>query len=67
MDIQLKGELNGIETTEIIRKKKNIPVIFLTAFADKEESIRSKFSFPFGFLTKPFNDHELKSAIDEFS
>ncbi len=66
MDIQLKGELNGIETTEIIRSKKSIPVVFLTAFADKEKSIRSKFSFPIGFLTKPFIDHELKSAIDEF-
>ncbi|MBT3225640.1 MAG: response regulator [Deltaproteobacteria bacterium] len=65
MDIQLKGELNGIEAAEIIHSKYNVPVIFLTAFAEKEKAIRSRFSFPFGFLTKPFNEYELRSAIDK--
>ena len=66
MDIQLKGELDGIETTEIIRSKFNIPVVFLTAHAEREEEIRSRLSFSFGFISKPFNDRELKSAIDMY-
>jgi two-component system, response regulator PdtaR len=36
MDIKLKGKLTGIEATDQIRFKYNIPVIYLTAFAEKE-------------------------------
>jgi CheY-like chemotaxis protein len=35
MDIMLKGEMNGIEAADTIRKETNIPVIFLTAYADE--------------------------------
>jgi two-component system, response regulator PdtaR len=65
MDIKLKGIIDGIEATERIRCISTVPVIFLTAFASKEKEIRSRFSFPFGFLTKPFSDNELQSAIDK--
>ena len=34
MDIMLKGEMNGIDVANIIRDKFEIPVIFLTAYAD---------------------------------
>jgi CheY-like chemotaxis protein len=64
MDINLKGDMDGIEATEIIHSEYGVPVVFLTAFADKEKEIRSKFSFPFGFLTKPFSENELKLAVD---
>lgn len=66
MDINLNGEIDGIEATEIIHSKFGTPVIFLTAYEEKEKTIRAKFSFPFGFLSKPFNDEELKAAIEKF-
>ncbi len=64
MDINLKGKIDGIEATERIHSTSNVPIIFLTAFASKEKEIQSRFSFPFGFLTKPFSENELQSAID---
>ncbi|MBU2646912.1 response regulator [bacterium] len=65
MDIKLKGKMDGIEATEKIHAISAVPVVFLTAFASKEQVIQSRFSFPFGFLTKPFNIGALKSAIDK--
>ncbi len=58
MDIVLKGEMDGIETAKEIRTQFDIPVIFLTAFADKERLKRAKLSNPFGFILKPFQDNE---------
>jgi len=66
MDINLKGDLDGIEATEIIHSKFKTPVIFLTAYADRENEIRSRLSFPFGFITKPITEHVLKSVIDKY-
>jgi CheY-like chemotaxis protein len=67
MDINLEGKLDGIETTEIIRSKINIPIIFLTAHAEREAEIRSRLSFSFGFLSKPFTDNQLKMVISKYT
>jgi len=36
MDIRIKGEMDGIDTAEVIRKRFGIPVIFSTAYCDRE-------------------------------
>ncbi|MBP9119258.1 MAG: response regulator, partial [Ignavibacterium sp.] len=64
MDIKLKGELSGIETADLIHKKAEIPVIYLTAYADHETIERSKDSHTYGFLTKPIRDKELGAMIE---
>ena len=64
MDIKLKGELTGIETADIIHKDAEIPVIYLTAYADHETIERSKDSHTYGFLTKPVRDKELGAMIE---
>ena len=64
MDIVLKGEMDGIEAAEIIRSRFDIPVIFLTAHADKERLERAKLTYPFGFILKPFQDRDLKITIE---
>ncbi|RLF58459.1 MAG: hypothetical protein DRN27_05400, partial [Thermoplasmata archaeon] len=46
MDIHLLGEMDGITTAEQIRKKLKIPVIFLTAYADKETLKRARITQP---------------------
>ncbi|MFM8322171.1 MAG: PAS domain S-box protein [Chloroflexota bacterium] len=63
MDIHLKGELNGIQAAEHIRARHQIPVIFLTAFADQETVQRASLAEPFGYVVKPFEERELNSAI----
>jgi len=63
MDIMLKGDMNGIEAAEQIRSRFNIPVVYLTAYADEEVLERAKITEPFGYIIKPFEERELGSAI----
>jgi PAS domain S-box-containing protein len=64
MDIVIKGEIDGIEAAEEIRTQFDIPVVFLTAFADKERIERAKLTMPFGYILKPFQDRDLKVTIE---
>jgi PAS domain S-box-containing protein len=64
MDIRLKGGMDGIEAANEIRTRTGLPVVFLTAHADDRTVERAKLSEPFGYLLKPFQDRELKTAIE---
>ncbi|GAB4276922.1 MAG: hypothetical protein Kow0080_27580 [Candidatus Promineifilaceae bacterium] len=63
MDIKLKGVMDGIDTAVKIRQQHNIPVIFLTAFADEPTLERAKAAEPYGYLLKPFQERELLATI----
>jgi len=64
MDIRLEGKIDGIKAAENIKKKLNIPVIYLTAYADENTLRDAKFTEPFGYLIKPFEDRELHATIE---
>jgi PAS domain S-box-containing protein len=71
MDIKLKGEMDGIEAAAQIRKLYNIPVIYLTAYSDEATVQRAKMAAPSesfkeetGLLKKPFDENELRNAIE---
>ncbi len=64
MDIKLNGEMDGIEAAKIIRDRHNIPIIYLTAYADDNILEKAAKSIPFGYLVKPFEDRELKATIE---
>jgi PAS domain S-box-containing protein len=64
MDIRLKGEMDGIEAARQIRAVCNIPVVYLTAFADEETLQRAKITGPYGYLIKPFEERELHATIE---
>ncbi|MBT4286004.1 MAG: response regulator [Bacteroidetes bacterium] len=64
MDIHLKGDIDGIETAEIIQSNHHIPIIFLTAFSDERVLDRAKRTKPYGYLLKPFKKQDLKVAIE---
>ncbi|GAB1432714.1 hypothetical protein MASR2M29_13390 [Spirochaetota bacterium] len=63
MDIKLQGEIDGIEAASILYEKWRIPVILLTAFTDSHTIERAKFSHPYAYIIKPYNERELKIAI----
>ncbi|SDK61931.1 PAS domain S-box-containing protein [Catalinimonas alkaloidigena] len=63
MDIMIDGDLDGIETAELIHREIQIPVIYLTAFADESTFQRAKLSDPFGYILKPCQDRELDLTI----
>ncbi|MDP8202579.1 MAG: response regulator [Candidatus Tenebribacter burtonii] len=64
MDIMLEGDINGIDTGRIILKDHDIPIIFLTAFADTETVESAKNVTPYGYILKPFEQAELYAAIE---
>ncbi|MFX1253616.1 MAG: response regulator [Promethearchaeota archaeon] len=64
MDIQLEGEMDGIEATDRIRSTFDIPVVYLTAFADNQTLQRAKITEPYGYIVKPFEEKDLVSTIE---
>lgn len=63
MDIKLKGEMDGITTADTIRQQLDVPIVFLTAFADEPTLQRAKKITPYGYLLKPFQERELHTTI----
>ena len=64
MDIVLKGNKNGIDTAEIIKKKYNIPIIYLTAHYDDINFEKTKITDLYAYLTKPFDSKDLIRTIN---
>lgn len=65
MDIKLLGDMNGCEAALRIRELYQIPIVYVTAYGDKETSKSGNFSVPegFGYIVKPFTKDELESEI----
>jgi PAS domain S-box-containing protein len=64
MDIMLEGKLTGIEAALEIGKKKDIPVVYLTAYANESTLSQAKLTQPFGYILKPFDEKNLVSTIE---
>jgi DNA-binding LytR/AlgR family response regulator len=64
MDIMLKGEMSGIDAADAIRQKLNIPIIFLTAYADESTLAKAKVTEPYGYIIKPFKEIDLHTSIE---
>jgi DNA-binding LytR/AlgR family response regulator len=64
MDIMLKGKLNGIETAHIIRESLDVPIIYLTAYADESTLSKAKITEPYGYIIKPFQEIDLHTSIE---
>ncbi|NHJ20896.1 MAG: response regulator [Candidatus Lokiarchaeota archaeon] len=65
MDIILAGAMDGIETAQIINENYSVPVIFITAYGDKNTLDRAKISEPYGYIVKPItNEDELLPPIE---
>ena len=65
LDINLKGsELDGIQVAEQIHQSYQIPFIFLTAFSDKPTLEKAKLTEPYGYIIKPFEEDDIRTAIE---
>jgi two-component system response regulator LytT len=64
MDIMLKGELSGIQAAAKIRETYDIPVIFLTAYTDRDTVDMAKETEPYGYIIKPFKEIDIQTAIE---
>jgi CheY-like chemotaxis protein len=65
MDIGLKGEIDGIEAAKRIRDRFQIPVVFLTGFADEGTMAKAQEANPSGFIIKPINEEELHKTLED--
>lgn len=64
MDIVLQGKLDGIKAAEEIRRRHNLPIIFLTAHTDEATFQRAKITNPVAFIHKPIEQKELLTVIE---
>jgi PAS domain S-box-containing protein len=64
MDIRLRGEQDGIQTADQIRRLFQIPVMYVTAHADRETLERAKITEPFGYIVKPFHSVDFRAQIE---
>jgi len=64
LDIHLKGKKSGIDLARLITKDYQIPFIYLTAYGDRKTFAEASKTYPFAFLTKPYQEVELNRAIE---
>ena len=64
MDIVMPKKINGIEAARIIISELDIPVVFVTSYADDAIIEKAKQVRPYGYIVKPFNELEIKAAIE---
>ena len=64
MDIMLHGRPEGIDAAEHLRGELDIPVIYLTAHSDSATLQRARLTDPAGYIVKPFDDLQLRVAIE---
>jgi len=64
MDIVMPGKINGIEAAKVITGELGIPVVFVTSYADDSIILKAKEVRPYGYIVKPFNELEIKAAIE---
>lgn len=64
LDIQIGGDIDGVDLAELINDQFDIPFIFTTAFADDATVARAKERGPFGYLVKPYGVKDLNAAIE---
>jgi signal transduction histidine kinase len=64
MDIELQGDMNGLVTAEQLRTQCNIPIVYLTSYADGDRLQRARIIGPFEYLATPFEERELQTAIE---
>ncbi|MGL6343051.1 MAG: two-component system response regulator [Waterburya sp.] len=63
MDITIKGEIDGIEAASQIKAISDVPIIFLTAYANDETLDRAAETGCYGYLIKPYKEQELHATV----
>jgi len=64
LDINLNGNLDGIDLAGVLNNKYKIPFVYLTSNTDEKTLERVKITNPAGFIVKPFQPEDLKPAIE---
>lgn len=66
IDINLKGDLDGIETALQIKDIYDVPFIYLSGNSDITTMERAKITEPSGYIIKPFINKGIEEALQMF-
>jgi diguanylate cyclase (GGDEF)-like protein/PAS domain S-box-containing protein len=64
MDIQLQGEMDGIEAAYCIHAHHDLPIVYLTAYGEDSRLVQASQTAPYGYMVKPVQDRELRATIE---
>lgn len=64
MDVKLAGAIDGIEVARQIRKRREVPIVYLTANGDRAVLEQAKATEPIAFILKPYDEQELLTTIE---
>src|SRR5918994_1649620 len=64
MDVQLEGEMDGIQTAKLLRNRYDLPVVFLTAYGDDDTLSRASEAEAYGYILKPFRASDLRAGVE---
>ena len=64
LDIQLYGDLDGVDVANQVNQRHDIPIIFLTSNTESRTFNRAKLTYPHAFLSKPFRIRDVLHAIE---
>jgi CheY-like chemotaxis protein len=64
MDVHLRGNMDGIQAAEIIRRQYDIAVVYLTAYTDGQTLLRAKATQPYGYIFKPFEERDIYTTVE---
>ncbi|MDA8388365.1 MAG: response regulator [Nitrospiraceae bacterium] len=63
MDINLRGEMNGIEAAELLRRRFGTHIVFITGYVDADMRKRAEAAKPLAYLVKPLDFDVLRSVL----
>lgn len=63
-DININGDVDGIELVKQINEIDHVPVLFLTSIDEKEVFEKAKSANPYAFITKPIERGLLQRSIE---
>ena len=63
-DINIDGPQDGIDVAQYVYEHRRTPIIFITALSDRATLQRAKKTLPYGYIVKPFDNHDLLTAIE---
>lgn len=64
MDIKVRGEMDGVQAADYIRGRLDVPIVYLSAYAEHDVLERAKGTHPYGIVGKPVSIPELKSTLE---
>lgn len=64
LDIQIAGDIDGIDLAEMLTDQFDFPIIFSSAFADERTLARAKKRKTFGYLVKPYGAKDVSAALE---